>query len=123
MQTLENRKCDNYLKIIAMLGELEQAATYTLTSVSIVIAKERMTDKLYMYDEFERILIKLVKDAPDLFQFTKTGWSVTMISPEAKNEYNPTKDILKLNVVGDVFWAKDIVLRAFFVTLSKEGLK
>lgn len=120
MQTLEDRKCDNYLKIIAMLGELEQAATYTLT-VGVALAKERMTNKLYMYDNFERILVELVKDAPDLFQFTKTGWSVTMIAPEAKNEADPTKDILNLNVVGDIFWAKDIVLRAFLSLFPKEG--
>lgn len=121
MQTLEDRKCDNYLNIIAMLGELEQAATYTLTSGGMVVAKGRMTDKLYMYDSFERILNELVKDAPDLFQFTKTGWSITMIAPEAKNESDPTKDILKLNVIGDILWAKDIVLRAFLSLFPKEG--
>lgn len=120
MQTLEDMKCDNYLKIIAMLGKLEQAATYTLTSVGMAVAKGRMTDKLYMYDEFERILIELVKEAPDLFQWTETGWSVTMIAPEAKNEEDPTKDILKLNRLEDVFWAKGIVNNALLSLFPKE---
>jgi len=120
MQTLADRKCDNYLKIIEMLGKLELAAIHSLTSVGVSVAKDRMTDKLYMYDEFERILIEFVedRDAPGLFQQTETGWSVTMISPESKNEETPAMNVLKLDVIGDIFRAKTVVQKAFLELLD-----
>ena len=43
-----------------------------------------------------------------------------MIAPEAKNEEDPIKDILKLNKVEDVFWAKDIVNKALLGLFPKE---
>ena len=121
MQTLADRKYENYFKIIEMLGKAEQAAIHSL-SVGMATAKERMTDKIYMYDELERILIELVenKDAPGLFQFTETGWSVTMIAPEAKNDSDPVKDVLRLDKVQDIFWAKDIATRALLGLFPKE---
>lgn len=115
--TLKEQKTQNYQALLKVLGELEQLVVCRL---DVSNAKTMMKKSIIGDYELQTTLEYASKSKPELVQTTDTGYSITMIAPEAKNEEDPVKDVLKLNKVEDIFWAKDIVARAFLALFPKE---
>ena len=115
--TLKEQKQTNYQALLKVLGELEQLVVCRL---DVSNAKTMMKRSIIGDYELQTTLEHVSKAHPELVQATDAGYSITMIAPEAKNEENPVKDVLKLNKVEDIFWTKDIVARAFLALFPKE---
>lgn len=115
--TLKEQKQQNYQVLLKVLGELEQLVVcrFDVSNANTVMKNSIIGDY-----ELQTTLEHCSKAKPELVQTTDTGYSIAMISPEAKNEDDPVKDILKLNKVEDIFWVKDIVARAFLELFPKE---
>ena len=115
--TLKEQKQQNYQALLRVLGELEQLVVCRL---DLSNANTMMKRSIIGDYELQSTLEYCSKTKPELVQTTDTGYSVTMIFPEAKNESDPVKDVLGLNKVEDIFWARDIVSKALLGLFSKE---
>lgn len=115
--TLKEQKQQNYQALLKVLGELEQLVVCRL---DVSNANTMPKNSIIGDYELQTTLEYASKSKPELVQTTDEGYSITMIAPEAKNEENPVKDVLRLNKVLDIFWAKDIVARAFLGLFPKE---
>ena len=115
--TLKEQKTQNYQALLKVLGELENLVVCRL---DVSNANTMMKRSIIGDYELQTTLEYVSKSKPELVQTTDTGYSITMISPEAKNEEDPVKDVLKLNKVEDVPWVRDIVSRALLGLFPKE---
>lgn len=114
--TIKEQKQNNYQALLKVLGELENLIVCRFDSSDA----NTIMKKLIIEDfEIQTTLEDVSKSKPELVQKTDTGYSITMISLEAKNEEDPIKDVLGLNKVEDIFWARDIVARAFLALFPK----
>lgn len=115
--TLKEQKTQNYLALLRVLRGLEQQVVCRL---DVSNANTMMKMSINGDYELRTTLEYASKLKPELVQTTDTGYSITMIAPEAKNEEDPVKDVLGLNKVEDIFWTRDIVSRAFLELFPKE---
>ena len=115
--TLKEQKQKNYQALLRVLGSIEQCVVCKL---DVSNASTMMKSPIIGDYELQTTLEHASKANPELVQTTDTGYSITMIAPEAKNEEDPIKDVLGLNEVQDIFWARDIVARAFLGLFPKE---
>ena len=115
--TLKEQKQQNYQVLLKVLGELEQLVVcrFDVSNANTVMKNSIIGDY-----ELQTTLEHCSKSHPELVQATDTGYAITMIAPEAKNESDPVKDTLSLNKVEDIFWARDIVARAFLGLFPNE---
>ena len=116
--TLKEQKTQNYWAIRKVLGQLESLVVCRL---DVSNANPMMKKSIIEDYELQTTLEYASKSNPELVQTTDTGYSITMIAPEANNEENPVKDVLKLNKVEDIFWARDIVSKALSELFPKEN--
>lgn len=118
--SLAQKKLDNYNFLNGVFadleGELLGRVGYLFSRMGT--AREIVKTSIINHYELDVALKKLANAAPDFFQETDTGYSVTMIDPESKNEDDPIKDTLKLNTIEDLLWAKGVVGKAFLELVS-----
>ena len=123
--TLKERKFENYSTLSELLFKLEDVIRnwYREDLRDVKRCKELMKRPMncLFIREIDTWFDVYIRVHPGVAENTERGYSITMISPEAKNEEDPTKDVLKLNKVQDIFWAKDIVLRAFLSLFPNRG--
>ena len=115
--TLKQKKQKNYMALRALLGELEQNIVCRL---DLSNAQEVMKRKINEDDELRDIAERFAKAHPDLVQETDTGYRLSMIFPETKNEEDPVMDVLFINRVEDIFQVRDVLSNAFLGLFSKE---
>lgn len=115
--TLKEQKTQNYQALLKVLGELEQHVVCRLDVSNADTMMKRSINGDY---ELQTTLEYCSKSHPELVKATDTGYALKMIAPESKNESDPVKDTLDLNKVEDIFWARDIVARAFLGLFPKE---
>lgn len=115
--TLKEQKQQNYQALLKVLCELESLIVCRLDVSNADTMMKRSINGDY---ELQTTLEYASKSKPELVQATDTGYAIKMIAPESKNESDPVKDTLGLNKVEDIFWARDIVARAFLGLFPKE---
>lgn len=122
--TLKEKKFENYSTLSELLFKLEDVIRnwYREDLRDVKRCSELMKRPMncLFIREIDTWFDVYIRVYPGVAENTEGGYSITMIAPESENEADPVKDILKLNKVEDVFWAKGIVNNAFLSLFPKE---
>lgn len=113
--TLTEKKFENYTYIRNVLFDIETILNqngfrfYDLETVQDLM-KMRIKDEFQIVSTLE---FSYVHGPARVFCETDTGYSISMIAPESRNEEDPIKDVLDINTIEDIFRAKSIIDKAF----------
>ena len=122
--TLKEKKFENYSTLSEMLFRLETIIrnwyNYDIRDMKQFTELMKRPMRFLFIREIDTLFDTFIHFNPGIASNTEKGYSITMISPEAKNEEDPVKDTIKLNLVEDVFWARDIVSKALLGLCTKE---
>ena len=112
--TLNERKYQNYTFLRCVLSDLETILNQRgFRFYGFEKVKDLMTIPIQDDSELVFHMESCINASPAIIGKTDRGYSIRMISPESKNEEDPIKDVLKLNKIEDIFWAKGIIDKAF----------
>ena len=125
MMTVKEKKFEHYSTLSELLFRLETIIrnwySYDIRDMKQFSELMKRPMRFLFIREIDTLFDTFTYVYPGIAENTERGYSITMIAPEATNEEDPAKDILKLNKVEDVFWAKGIVNKAFLeLVASKE---
>jgi len=123
--TLQEKKFENYRALSELLFRLETIIRnwygYDIRDMKQFTELMKKPTYFLFIGDIDTLFDTFIQFHPGMAEKTEKGYSITMISPESKNEEDPTKDILRLNKVEDIFWARDIVNKALLELFPKEG--
>lgn len=118
--TLKERKVHNYNQLNGILHELEDVLqeeyfmryrnAESLTEMLNLPVKDlhAIQDVMEPYMRISDVVCK-----------TASGYSISMIAPESKNDDDPVMNVLKINVIMDILYAKFIVIDALLGLFPK----
>ena len=122
--TLQEQKFNNYSTLNDLLFRLETIIrnqyVFDLRDMKKFGELIKRPMRFLFIREIDTLFDAFIHVYPGIAENSEKGYSITMIAPEAKNEEDPVKDTIKLNVVEDVFWAKGIVNNALLELFPKE---
>lgn len=122
--TLKEKKFENYNTLSELLFRLETVIRkwygYDIRDMKQFTELMKRPTYFLFIPVIDTLFDTFIHFHPGMAEKIEKGYSITMISPEAKNEEDPIKDVLKLNKVQDIFWARDIVNKALFGLFPKE---
>ena len=122
--TLSEMKFENYSTLSELLFKLEDVIRnwYRKDFMDAKRCAELMKRPMncLFIREIDTWFDVYIRAYPGVAENTERGYSITMIAPESRNEKDPIKDVLRLNKVEDVFWARDIVGKALLGLFAKE---
>lgn len=122
--TLKERKFENYSTLSELLFRLETIIRnwygYDVRDMKPFCELMKRPLRFLFIREIDTLFDTFIHVYPGVAENSEKGYSITMIYPESKNEEDPVKDILRLNRVEDVFWARDIVNKALLGLFSKK---
>ena len=123
--TLRERKFENYSTLSELLFKLEDVIRNwyreDLRDAKRCAELMKRPMNCLFIREIDTWFDVYIHVHPGMAENTERGYSIIMIAPESENEEDPIKDILNLNRVEDVFWARDIVSKALFGLFPKEN--
>lgn len=122
--TLQEQKFNNYSTLSELLFRLETIIRnwygYDVRDMKKFGELMKRPMRFLFIREIDTLFDTFIRFNPGIAENTEKGYSITMISPESENEEDPIKDVLKLNKVQDIFWAKDIINKALLSLFPKE---
>ena len=122
--TLKEKKFENYSTLSEFLFRLETLIRdwYREDLRDVKRCSELMKRRMscLFIREIDTWFDVYIKLHPGMAENSEKGYSIMMIYPESTNEEDPVKDILKLNRVEDIFWARDIVNKALLGLFPNE---
>lgn len=123
--TLKERKFENYNTLSEMLFRLEAIIrnwyNYDVRDMKQFTELMKRPMRFLFIREIDTLFDTFIHVYPGMAENSEKGYSITMIAPESENEEDPTKDVLRLNKVEDIFWARDIVNKALLSLFPKEA--
>ena len=110
---LTERKVHNYNQLNGILHELEDTIqeAYAMRYTAPGSLAEMLNLPVKDLHAIQNVMESYIKYS-DVVCRTDTGYSLLMIATEAKNEDDPVMDVLKINVIADILYAKAIVIDA-----------
>ena len=122
--TLKEKKFENYSTLSEMLFRLESIIRnwygFDIRDMKKFGELMKRPMRFLFIREIDTLFDAFIHVYPWMAENTEKGYSITMISPESENEEDLIKDVLRLNKVEDIFWAKGIVNRALLGLFPKE---
>ena len=123
--TLKEQKFENYSALNELLFRLETIIRnwygYDIRDMKQFTELMKRPVRFLFIREIDTLFDTFIHFNPGMAENTEKGYSITMIATESENEEDPAKDILKLNKVEDIFWAKGIVNDALLSLFPKEN--
>lgn len=123
--TLKEKKFENYSTLSELLFRLETIIRncyhYNIIDLEDFTKLMKRPVRFLFIREIDTLFDTFIHFHPNVAENTEKGYSIIMITPESENEEDPSKDVLRLNKVEDIFWARDIVSKALLGLLPKEG--
>lgn len=123
--TLKEKKFENYSALSDLLFRLETIIrdyNHDIRDMKQFGELMKRPIRFLFIREIDTLFDTFIHFNPGMAENTEKGYSITMIAPESMNESDPIKDVLRLNKVESIFWARDIVNKALFGLFPKEGL-
>lgn len=118
--TLNERKVHNYNQLNGILHELEDVLQegYAMRYTGPGPLEKMLNLPVKDLHAIQNVIEPYIKYS-DYVCRTDTGYSLSMIAPEAKNEEDPVMDVLKINVIMDILYAKSIIIDALLRLFPK----
>lgn len=118
--TLKEQKYQNYVFIRSVLLDMETTLNQNgFRLYNLETVQELMKRSIKNEIQIVSLMDFIINEAPAMVRKTDIGYSISMISPKTNNEEDPSKDILNINTIEDIFRADGIINKAFIELVSE----
>ncbi len=112
--TLNEMKFKNYSALNELLFRLETAIRncYDIRDMRQFGELIRRPMNCLFINEIDTWFDIYIRLYPGMAENSEKGYAIIMIAPESENKEDLIKNVLRLNKVQDIFWARDIINKA-----------